>query len=146
MLAIRYSQNITKEIMKSTLVENKFEDSQPVEPNAWRAQVVANRYAEILRQQDIKTRFSENEWDLLRDSLRGVFMQPAETIVELWQGIEDSIELDGLNEKWDVKGDVLLSKLKLISFTSAVAIVEEVEQFWRATGIRNNPEIQATLF
>lgn len=146
MLAIRYSQNITKEIMKSTLVENKFEDSSFVEPNACRAQIVANRYAEFLKQKNITTYFNENEWDLFRDSLRGVFMQPAEMIVEVWLGIEDSIEFDDLGEKWGVKGDVLLSKMKLLSFTTALAIVEEVEYFWNDTGFGNNPETQATLF
>lgn len=91
---------------------------------------VGDRYAEIMRRVQIEKRFAEAEWNLLRDSLNGTLNEPASQIRHLWHGIEDSIELDGLAEKWEVDGEALLAKLRDLSFVEEVAVVESVERWW----------------
>jgi hypothetical protein len=95
-----------------------------------RINAIGDRYAEIMRRAQIEKRFSEPEWNLLRDSLNGVYKQPASQIARLWHGIEDSIELDGLADKWEVNGEALLAKLRGLSFVEEVAAVESVERWW----------------
>lgn len=95
-----------------------------------RVNAIGERYAEIMRRAQIEKRFSEPEWNLLRDSLNGCYHQPASQIRHLWHGIEDSIELDGLAEKWEVDGEALLAKLRDLAFVDEVAVVEAVERWW----------------
>lgn len=95
-----------------------------------RVNQIGDRYAEIMRRVQIEKRFTDAEWNLLRDSLNGVYKQPASQIARLWHGIEDSIELDGLADKWEVDGDALLAKLRDLQFVDEVAVVECVERWW----------------
>lgn len=95
-----------------------------------RVNTIGDRYQEILRRTQIEKRLSDTEWNLVRDSLNGVAHQPASQIRHLWHGIEDSIQLDGLAEKWEVDGDALLEKLRDLSFVEEVAVVEAVERWW----------------
>lgn len=74
------------------------------EEEFYRLRIMNDRYVEIFRHQNIQSQFSENEWNLMRDSLRGVFNQPAAFIADVWYGIEDSIKFDDLAEKWSVNG------------------------------------------
>ncbi|MNK46810.1 hypothetical protein D3C87_656010 [compost metagenome] len=91
---------------------------------------IGDRYMEILRRQQIAKRFSEAELNLLKDSLNGVLHEPAGMIRGVAVGIQDSIELDGLAEKWEVDGPALIAKLQALDYVAEVALVEYVEAYW----------------
>ncbi|WP_194724058.1 hypothetical protein [Noviherbaspirillum malthae] len=91
---------------------------------------IGDRYAQIMKSIDIGPRFSEAEWNLVRDSLNGTSHEPAAMIQAVWHGISDSIGLDQLDEKWEVDGPALLKKLQALSYVEQVALVEAVEQWW----------------
>lgn len=95
---------------------------------------LGDRYREIMRRTQIEKKLTEAEWNLMRDSLNGTINEPASQITRLWHGIEDSIKLDGLAQKWDVDGDALLSKLRDLTYVEEVAAVEFVERWWIENG------------
>lgn len=95
---------------------------------------LGDRYREIMRRTQIEKKLTEAEWNLMRDSLNGTINEPASQITRLWHGIEDSIKLDGLAQKWDVDGDALLSKLRDLTYVEEVAAVEFVERWWIEKG------------
>lgn len=91
---------------------------------------IGDRYAEILRRQKIPMRFTEAELNLLKDSFNGVIHEPATSIRGISTGVQDSIELDGLAEKWGVDGPALIAKLQGLDYVGEVALVEYVEAYW----------------
>lgn len=91
---------------------------------------IGDRYAEILRRQRIQQRFSDAELNLLKDSLNGTISEPAGMIRGVAIGVQDSIELDGLAEKWGVDGPALIAKLQALDYVAEVALVEYVEAYW----------------
>lgn len=101
---------------------------------------IAERYRFVLERTRVAERFSEPEWNLLRDSLNGVWLQPAESIRGLSIGVQDSIALDHLDRKWGVDGTALLAKLRALTVAEEVALVEAVEQWWRKEAPPLTPE------
>jgi len=110
------------------------EDSGSVVTLSGRITTIADRYAEIVKSARILTQFTDAEWMLLRDALNGTLHEPAATIRELWQGVEDAITLDGLADKWSVDGADLIARLRALRFDEECALVETVEQWWIANG------------
>ena len=88
----------------------------------------------------------ERLYSLYQRSLRQVQLTPAEAclIVDsqngtlhdarsapmLWGGIEDSINLDGLAEKWEIDGPALVEKLKQLNDLQCMSIIDAAERFW----------------
>lgn len=97
----------------------------------YRINVIGDRYNEIMRREKIETLFTEDELWLIKDSMNGTISEPACAIENVWFGVEDSIDLDRLDEKWSVEKAPFMKKLKSLSFAQEVALVEHVEQFWR---------------
>ncbi|MBU1248825.1 MAG: type II toxin-antitoxin system ParD family antitoxin [Proteobacteria bacterium] len=76
---------------------------------------------------------SEAEWNLIFDCCNGSVLEPAENAVwGLVLNVEDSIVLDGTDEKWEVDGPALITKLKALDRTGILAIVDKAERFWAA--------------
>lgn len=91
---------------------------------------IADRYCEILRRTRLPD-FTESETSLLHDACNGVWHEPASTIRgALAQGVEDAIDLDGLDEKWSVDGLALIEKLRGLDFIQEVKLVEDIERYW----------------
>lgn len=67
---------------------------------------------------------------LIVDSLNGT-IHDVWSAARFWIGVQDSIELDGLDEKWKVDGKALIAKLSELDETSCMAIVDAVERFWQ---------------
>lgn len=91
---------------------------------------IADRYYEILRRSRID--LSDAEMDAVRDALNGWLAEPAATIsggpaLE----VEDALD-DGLAERHGIDGRALVDKLRELSYAQEVALVDYVEQFWRA--------------
>jgi hypothetical protein len=95
-------------------------------------------YSRALKQIDLTV----EEGCLIVDSLNST-LHDADSARMLWGGIEDSIELDGLAEKWAVDGPALVEKLKGLNEIQALAIVDAAERFWN--GGERNEDIKAAV-
>lgn len=96
-----------------------------------RLSTIADRYLEILRRARVASRFSEPELNAMRDCCNGTWFEPAQLIDgAILANVEDS-RVDGLYEKWGIDGDALAAKLRSLIFADQVALVEEIEQWWR---------------
>ncbi len=92
---------------------------------------VCDRYAEILRRARILPRFTEQELDALRDCCNGTWFEPAQLIDgAVLANFEDSL-VDGLAEKWAIDSAALSDKLRALTYAEQVALVEEIERYWR---------------
>lgn len=91
---------------------------------------IADRYYEILRRSRID--LSDAEMDAVRDALNGWLAEPAATIAGgPALEVADALD-DGLAERHGIDGRALLAKLRGLTFAQEVALVDYVEQFWRA--------------
>ncbi len=72
---------------------------------------------------------TEKEACLIVDSLNGTVLD-ANTAQLLWANIEDSVKLEGLADKWEVDGPVLVEKFKGLSAFQAMALADAAERFW----------------
>lgn len=103
-----------------------------------RLSTIADRYLEILRRSRIARQFSEAELNAMRDCCNGTWFEPAQLIDgAILANVEDS-RIDGLYENWGIDGASLCEKLRGLSFAEQVALVEEIEQWWR-TQCPSNP-------
>ena len=98
------------------------------------AQVAIGRYLEVCRR-EVPRDLSEGEWNLIRDSLNGVWLQEEmggpSSIAVIQAQIDDSMTLNGAARKWKVDGEVLLGKIAKWSYAQKVAVVDAVERWWR---------------
>ena len=99
-----------------------------------RLNVIGDRYAEILRSEQVEQLFEDAELNALRDMLRGTLSEPAAVIAgSLAVGWED-VQDDGLPEKWKVNPVQLGAKLASLTFVQEVALIEAIECWWREQG------------
>lgn len=73
--------------------------------------------------------FTVQEASLILDVLNGSLFDVA-TAPMLWAAVEDGIRMDGLDAKWGIDGPALVEKLKGLTDTQAMAIVDAGERFW----------------
>ena len=98
-----------------------------------RSQIIArdlDRFYNLCRRAIREVPLSEKEACLIVDSLNGTVLD-ANTAQSLWFSIEDSINLDGLADKWGVDGASLVEKLKELNAFQAMAIADAAERFWQ---------------
>lgn len=72
-----------------------------------------------------------NQAYLIVDALNGVLID-ANTAKLLWAEIEDAINLDHLDQKWQVDGKALVEKLRGLNEIQAMAVIDAAERFWQA--------------
>ena len=89
-----------------------------------------DRFYNLCRRAIREVPLSEKEACLIVDSLNGTVLD-ANTAQSLWFSIEDSINLDGLADKWGVDGASLVEKLKELNAFQAMAIADAAERFWQ---------------
>ena len=90
--------------------------------------------------QDISLSLQE-AWFVV-DILNGTPMD-AETANMLWAEAEDACNLDGLDKKWSIDGKALVEKLKKLSRTQSLALIDAAERFWQAnTGGMSDEELR----
>lgn len=93
---------------------------------------ICDRYAETNRRARIAQRFSEAELNAFRDCCNGTIFGPAQLIDgAILANFEDS-EPDGLYEKWGIDGKATAAKLRTLTYPDQVALVEDIETFWRS--------------
>jgi hypothetical protein len=66
---------------------------------------------------------------LICDHLKGTVNDPSSASI-LWASIEDGISLNGLDKKWGIDGQELVSKLRKLSEIQSMALIDAVERFW----------------
>ena len=93
---------------------------------------IADRFAEIVRRARIAQRFSEAELMALRDCCNGTWFQPAKLIDGAVLANFSDSGPDGLYEKWGIDAQAVIDKLQGLSFADQVALVEDIEGFWRS--------------
>lgn len=99
--------------------------------------VIADRYAETTRRARIAQKFSAAELNAFRDCCNGTFFEPAPLIDgAVLANFADSLE-DGLAEKWEIDADAAVAKLRALSYADQVALVEDIETYWR--GVAPDP-------
>ena len=104
------------------------------------------RYMMLLKTH--RPRLSKNEWYLIFDSMNGLVTdEPAELAASgVWLSVRDSIDLDGLAQKWEVDGEALVQKIQAMTKAELLSIVDVVEQ-WRIDGYNEEvPRITKELF
>lgn len=95
---------------------------------------VCDRYSEIVRRSRIASRFSSAELNAMRDCCNGSWFEPAQLIDgAVLANFEDSL-VDGLAEKWEIDASITADKLRCLSYPEQVALVEDIERFWREAG------------
>ena len=96
---------------------------------------ICDRYAEINRRARIAQRFSEAELNAMRDCCNGTWFEPAQLIDgAVSANFEDSL-IDGIAEKWGIDAPATIAKLRELTYPDQVALVEDIEAFWR--GVAN---------
>lgn len=103
----------------------------PKEGSARVIATMAGVYEELVRQG--LPVFSANEWSLVADALDGIELDGSGVAPDVGSLIEDRMDLEHLDEKWEVLGDDLTAfraKLTDLSFARRVAILDFVWRFW----------------
>lgn len=80
-------------------------------------------------------RFSLGEAMLMVDAMNGCILDP-HTASLLWANISDAIEMDRLDEKWQVDGNALVIRLRELGRTNPFAcwsIADAIERAWNDT-------------
>lgn len=96
---------------------------------------ICDRYAETNRRARIGQRFSTAELNALRDVCNGTRFEPAQLIDgAVLANFEDSLQ-DGIAEKWGIDASATIAKLRGLTYPDQVALVEDIEAFWR--GVAN---------
>jgi len=76
-----------------------------------------------------RVKLTVDEACLIVDALNGT-LHDVTSGTRFWIGVQDSIEMDELDEKWGVDGKTLIEKLSKLDDLTAMAIVDAAERFW----------------
>lgn len=81
---------------------------------------------------ELKGVFEPSEWSLLVDILNGTIIPSSIRCNNsvLVAQIEDACELDGVDDKWHVVKDVLISKISRLTGAQIEALYTRIESFW----------------
>lgn len=124
-----YIPEKTKEMLDSFISASRCE----VEFSAKIQEIIIDLCTLLSRtKREVKGRFSENEWNYLRDMLNGTILQsdvvPYRFV--LTAEAEDANRYEGLGEKWNVDVKKLIEKLKNLSEFEAYTVAKMVDEFW----------------
>lgn len=106
-----------------------------------------DRYFAILTsaRRNLRKLLSDKEIALILDSLNGIAHWDTYSIQLTWAGVSDSIEMDGLDRKWEIDGPALVAKLKALDYAHAVTLVDACEVWWNRVGRGEQPEYGEAL-
>ncbi|MGL6071342.1 hypothetical protein [Craterilacuibacter sp.] len=91
-----------------------------------RSHEMLERYAEIIRREQLllSRRFADNELQLIAAVLQGIHFEGAAACRGLWLAVEARILDEDLDHEHKVDAEALLAKLKTLSYTQEVALIE----------------------
>lgn len=93
----------------------------------------------------LRGHFTGDEQALMCDVLNGTLFADTAAPGEVWQEIEDAVRHDDYAEKWKVDGAALVAKLRDLTYTQNLALVDAVERFWSANGRGEAPDPRRIL-
>lgn len=98
------------------------------------------RYFEALRRERRGLRYilTENECALILDATNGTIHYP-ESVPLFAYGIRDAIDLDKLDEKWDVDADVLMRKISDAPYITYLTLIDGAERWWNRVSRGETP-------
>lgn len=83
------------------------------------------------------------EWQMICDMLNATVIdadyRDADPARFLWADIAESGRLDGLAEKWSIDTEALSAKVRAMTYSQQVAILEVVAKFWRSPKLNELP-------
>ena len=82
-------------------------------------------YDRALRRLDLTV----DEACLIVDAMNGTIHDERTSLMFSF-GVEDAIQLDGLDEKWGVDGKALMDKLSTLDEIGCMAVVDAAERYW----------------
>jgi len=105
------------------------------------------RYSYILyaHRAELHSKFSDNELSLILDSCNGVAFMEIVSMRLLWANIADGIDIDQLDDKWEVDGAALVDKLRSLSLMENIAMVDAIKCWWNRVGNGEQPEYAEML-
>jgi len=90
--------------------------------------------SDALKRHRQKTAFSDDDLCLIADALNGVrYTDGIPHTFYLISNIVDAIEIDGIDQKWEVDRVAISAKLKALTENDAKTLHERVEAFWDAS-------------
>lgn len=91
-----------------------------------RTHEMLERYAEIIRREQmlLSRRFADAELHLLAEVIRGIHFDSADSCRGLWLAVEARMLADEIDQRHGVDGEALLEKMKALSYTQEVALIE----------------------
>lgn len=100
------------------------------------------RYFAIMayERKQLAGQFSDGEIALICDVFNGSAFMEEISIRLAWASVQDGIEMDGLDRKWEIDGPALIDKVKTLTFAQTVALVDAVEVWWNRIAHGEQPE------
>lgn len=98
-----------------------------------KATEIVNTIIDLIEQtkEGIKNVFTENEAFLMCDANNSVMATPSlDFKSQLSLSLEDSIDIDKLDVKWDVDKTVLLGKISGLSTAQACTVLRMCKEYW----------------
>jgi hypothetical protein len=90
------------------------------------------RYYEALDRELQSLALTHAEASLLADACNGTIWEP-HTIPLLWAQVADAIRDGALADKWGVHGEDFVARLRGLTYTQALSVIDGIEKFWRLT-------------
>jgi len=93
------------------------------------------RYLSVLayERRELRPQFSPAECGLILDACNGIAFMDSFSVRLFPEGVRDAIEMDRLDQKWQVDGPSLLAKLDATTFSQRMALVDAVQRWWGST-------------
>lgn len=94
---------------------------------------------------DMHKRFDRQECGLILDACNDVAFIDTVSIQLLPESVEDAIEMDQLDQKWGVSGAGIMGKLKALTYTERMAMVDSIQLWWDRVGSGEQPDYDQLL-
>ena len=91
------------------------------------------RYYHALDRELQSLALTHAEASLLADALNGTLWD-VPSVPLLWAQVDDAIKDGGLDTKWGVHRDDFVARLRSLSYTQALSVIDAVDRFWRVAG------------
>lgn len=106
-----------------------------------------DRYLAILNRAkvELSKQFDRQECALILDSCNGVAFFDTVSIQLLPENIVDSIGMDGLDKKWGVDGEALITKLRALTYPEKTAMVDAITVWWNRVSNGEKPGYEELL-
>lgn len=100
-------------------------------------------YAHTIR--NLKGRFDRGELMLMIDIMSGTLLMPWHMRWSLPANVEDGIALEHYDQKWEIDGDTLKTKLASLTIFESTCLEIWIQGFWNQTDHSNIEEYVAAL-